>query len=165
MPRRAARTLGASAAAECDDPVVDSDTRVCPFCGEPPTLAGDPADAVAEFVEAMRAAGNPGAARTPMSKPGRFGTTRHVVGWVVRPVVRDERDEAGGYEAGLFLTTEGRLHRLESASRGAGQRDVPRYVDTVGPELDRPPSADRLPRELAALLRDLGVDSEPTGRR
>jgi hypothetical protein len=112
---------------------------------------------VAGFVAAMHAAGDPGAARTPRSEPGFLGRTQHAHGWVVRAVERDAAAPRGRYEPGLFVTVEGRLHSLMSASRGAGTRDGARYVDLVGPELAEPVHDARLAADLAAALRANGV--------
>lgn len=117
--------------------------------------AGRPADeAAAAFLAAMGAAGNPGAARTPLAKPGAFGRTRHVHGWVVRPVEREDPEaDANRYEPGLFLTTGGSFHRLDSTARGWGQREGLRFSDIVGPEIADLPVDDGLLEDLAALRR------------
>jgi hypothetical protein len=164
---------------------MDADARVCPFCGEPPgtgvfcaacgrNLAqveqlptrrewegdreGDgasappsPAAAVAAFVAAMHGARDPGATRVPLAEPGFLGRTRHVDGWVVKAVDHD----AG--EAGLFVTVDGRLHRLDTASRGLGQRADAVQIDTVGPEAGERADARRLAEDLAAVLRANGL--------
>jgi hypothetical protein len=158
--------------------------RVCPFCGEQPgagvfceacgrnlagveqlptraewegerrpASAGPPgaADALAAFLAAMHDAGDPGAARTPRAEPGFLGRTRYETGWIVRAVDREAQ------EPGLFVTVDGRLHRVESATRGAGQRARAGYVDLVGAELPVPPQPERLARELAAVLAANGL--------
>ena len=113
-----------------------------------------PVASVDAFLAAMRAAGDPGVVELPESRPGFFGRTRHAHGWVVRPVSRDPADASRSYTHGVFLTTGGRLRRLESATRGWGQRAAPRYLDTVGPELDASQrDHTRLLAELAAILR------------
>lgn len=167
------------------------DPRVCPFCGEPPgsgvfcaacgrnlaqveqlptraewerardadgsSSAPAPAAAVAAFVAAMHAAGDPGATRLPLAEPGFLGRTRHVDGWVVRAAGHGEERR----EPGLFVTLDGRLRRLESSTRGLGQRADVTYLETVGPEAGEPDDARRLAAELAAVLRAHGLD-EPS---
>ena len=152
--------------------------RVCPFCGEPPgpgvfcsacgrNLSGveqlptrsewegaepEPAPegiSLAAFVEAMHAAGDPGAARVRRTKPGFLGRARHAEGWIVRASRRGS-DPKAPYERGLFVTTDGTLHLLESSLRGI-QREEVHYDDVVGPEVAEPDDG-RLPGELAALL-------------
>lgn len=118
------------------------------------------ADAVAAFVAAMHRAGDPGAADMPLADPGFLGRTKHVRGWVVRAVDRDDDDPPSVYEPGLFVTVEGHLHRLDRATRGLGQRAAAGYVDSVGPEVGEPAHDERLAGELAAVLRASGLDSE-----
>jgi hypothetical protein len=152
---------------------------VCPFCGEPPgpgvfcaacgrNLGGverlptaaewaadsprEAADAVAAFLDAMHAAGDPGVTELPAGKPTMLGRTRHVQGWVVRPVDREDFEKPARYEPGLFLTVDGAFHRLDSELRGWGQRDFPRYVHTASAEPVDVPVDDRLSEELAAVL-------------
>jgi hypothetical protein len=115
-------------------------------------LADRCAEATAAFLIAMNAAGDPGATKTPMARRSGFGRTRHVVGWVLRAVERDENLPSRRYEPGLVLTTEGRLHRLDNEIRGWGTRDFPQYQHTVDPDpLDMPADA------LATVLDDNGV--------
>jgi hypothetical protein len=157
--------------------------RVCPFCGEPPgpgvfcaacgrnlssveqlpTRAewqGAPAQpaaggvSLAAFAEAMRAAGEPGAAKMRLTKPGFLGRTQHTRGWVVRPCERGP-DPKAPYVRGLFVTTDGELRLLESTLRGI-QRDEVHYDDVVGPAVEDPDDG-RLPAELAAVLRSNGI--------
>ena len=45
------------------------------------------------------------------------------------------------------------VHRLEIATRGAGQRNTARIVETVGPEISDPADARGLAKDLAAALR------------
>lgn len=152
--------------------------RVCPFCGEPPgsgvfceacgrNLSGverlptrsewegaapEPAAdgvSLSAFLQAMHAAGDPGAAKVRLAKPGFLGRAQHALGWVVRASERGP-DPKAPYERGLFVATDGTLHVLESALRGI-QRDEVRYDDVVGAERAEPD--DRLPAELAAVLR------------
>jgi hypothetical protein len=159
---------------------MDGDARVCPFCGEepgpgvfcaacgrnlsqveqlptrrawelerapddaPPPAAA--ADTVARFVAAMHAAGDPGTTRLPLAEPGFLGRTRHAEGWVVA-------------QAGLFVTVDGRLHRLDSATRGLGQRAEAVHLDTVGPEAGESADAARLATALEDVLRAHGVEA------
>jgi hypothetical protein len=181
---------------------MESDVRVCPFCGHPPGVgmfcescgrnlaeverlptraewattqpggdAGAPgadgrpldercAEATTAFLAAMHAAGDPGAAKLPGSTGSGFRRARRPEAWVLRPVDR-EPDDPFTYEPGLVLTTEGRFHRLESQVRGWGQRDFPRYHDTVDPDPIDMPCDERLIGELAALLRANDVAIEP----
>ena len=161
-----------------------TDTRVCPFCGEPPgagvfcaacgrNLAdidrlptreewGAGRDGpVAAFLGAMRAAGNPGTQTFPMpaAKRGIFSRTPEATAWVVRPVAWDDRDNPRRHEPGLVLTTDGAFHVLESQVRGWGQRDFPRFYETVEPEPVAVPADDGLAAALDALLREHGVAS------
>jgi hypothetical protein len=110
------------------------------------------------FLAAMHAAGDPGATKVIRAEPGFLGRAQHARGWVVRAVGRDPDDPSGPYEPGLFVTVEGRLHRLTSKTRGMGQRDGVRYVDLVGPEVTEPEPDEPLSGELAAVLRANGLD-------
>jgi hypothetical protein len=111
------------------------------------------ADATAAFLETMRAAGNPGAVRTPMSKRSPFRRAGSAHGWVLRPVDREDFEGPRHYEPGLVLTVEGRFHRLDSELRGWGQRDFPHYEHTVEPDAIEMPVSERLIGELATVLR------------
>ena len=115
--------------------------------------------AVASFLDAMRAAGNPGVKEFFTGKRSLFRRTPVVRGWIVRPVDREDFEEPRRYVPGLVLSVEGRLHRLDSELRGWGQRDFPRYDHTVSLEAVDPPRADRLPAELAEALTARGVDA------
>jgi hypothetical protein len=120
------------------------------------------ADATTAFLAAMRAAGNPGAVRTPMSKRSAFRRAGSAHGWVLRPVDREDFEEPRRYEPGLVLTVEGRFHRLHSQLRGWGQRDFPAYHHTVEPDPIEMPVSDRLIDELATVLREHGLgDADP----
>jgi hypothetical protein len=120
---------------------------------EPPAPAGtlSAAEAVAAFLVAMHAAGDPGATKVARAEPGFLGRTQHAHGWLVRAGGGDDaapdRDRPG-----LFLTVDGHLHHLTSATRGLGQRDGVRYVDIVGPEVTALDGEERLAGELAAVL-------------
>ena len=76
-------------------------------------------DAIAAFLAAMHAAGDPGAATMRRTEPGFFGRTRHVRGWVVRSVVRGDDDAQGPGTPGLFVSVDGHLHRLDSTTHRA----------------------------------------------
>jgi hypothetical protein len=155
-------------------------TRVCPYCGEPPgegvfcaacgrnlagveqlptreEWAGGAAVTTEAFLAAMRAAGNPGATRTPLPSSGLFKRTGHVEGWVVRPVDREDFEEPKRYEPGLVLSVEGRWHVLQSELRGHGQRNFPHYEHHVDPDPVDPPQDGRLSADLAAVLEANGV--------
>ena len=114
--------------------------------------------AVASFLDAMGAAGNPGVKEFFTGKRSLFRRTPAVRGWIVRPVDREDFEEPRRYVPGLVLSVEGRLHRLDSELRGWGQRDFPRYDHTVSLEAVDAPHADRLPAELAEALTARGVD-------
>jgi hypothetical protein len=118
------------------------------------------AEATSAFLAAMHAAGDPGAGKLPSSGGSGFRRPRRREGWVLRPV-RHYDDEPTRYDAGLVLTTEGRFHRLGSEVRGWGQRDFPRYHETIGPEPIEMPVDERLIDELAALLAANDVAVEP----
>jgi hypothetical protein len=121
------------------------------------------ADATAAFLAAMRAVGNPGAVRTPMSKRSPFRRAGSVHGWVLRPVDREDFEEPRRYEPGLVLSVEGRFHRLHSELRGWGQRDFPRYDHTVEPDAIDMPVTERLIGELDTVLRAHGLgDAGPS---
>jgi hypothetical protein len=174
---------------------MESDVRVCPFCGQPPgpgmfceacgrnlaaverlptraewaggvtspdpgLLADRCAEATAAFLAAMHATGDPGATKTPT--PGGSGLRRARLphSWVLRAVRREPDDDLQHYEPGLVLTTEGHFHRLESEVRGWGQRDFPRFHDTVDPDPIELPVEERLIDELAGVLRDNDVTGE-----
>ena len=115
--------------------------------------------AVASFLDAMRAAGNPGVKEFFTGKRSLFRRTPVVRGWIVRPVDREDFEEPRRYVPGLVLSVDGRFHRLDSELRGWGQRDFPRYVHTVSLEPVDPPRADRLAAELSTALSARGVDT------
>ncbi len=115
------------------------------------------AEATAAFLAAMRAAGNPGSVRTPVSKRSAFRRAGTVDGWVLRPVDREDFEKPRRYEPGLVLTVEGRYHRLHSELRGWGQRDFPHYHHTVEADPIDMPAEERLIGELAAVLEAHGL--------
>ena len=126
-------------------------------------LAERCADATAAFLAAMRAAGNPGAVRTPVSERSAFRRGGRVRGWVLHPVDREDFEKPRRYEPGLVLTVEGRFHRLHSELRGWGTRDFPHYQHTVEPDAIDMPVTERLIDELATMLRNHGVgDTDPS---
>lgn len=127
--------------------------------GEPPvdSLATRAVDATAAFLEAMRAAGNPGATEIPTGKPSAFRRARRLRGWVVRPVDREDFEKPKRYEPGVVLTVDGRFHRLDSELRGWGQRDFPHYEHTASPDPIDVPLEERLLGELAAVRAANGV--------
>jgi len=125
------------------------------------SLAERCAEATAAFLAAMRAAGNPGAETTPMSKRSTFRRAGSADGWVLRPVDREDFQEPRRYEPGLVLTVEGRFHGLHSELRGWGQRNFPHYHHTVEPDPVDMPVEERLIAELAAVLSANGVAGEP----
>jgi hypothetical protein len=119
----------------------------------PPEPAAD--TAVAEFVAAMRDAGNPGVAEFPAGRPRAFRRIPRVTGWVVRPVDREDFEKPRRYVPGLLLSVDGRFHQLDSELRGFGQRDFPQYEHRVSPEPVDPPLDGRLAGELAQLRASL----------
>jgi hypothetical protein len=125
-------------------------------------LAARCADATAAFLAAMRAAGNPGAVRTPMSKRSAFRRAGSAHGWALRPVDREDFEKPPRYEPGLVLTVEGRFHRLHSELRGWGQRDFPHYHHTVEPDAIDMPVEERLIDELTTVLRTHGLGDSDT---
>ena len=128
---------------------------------DPRPLADRCAEATAAFLAAMRSAGDPGVTKTLISGGSGLRRPRHVQGWVLRPVNREHHDDPLRYEPGLVVTTDGRFHRLESEVRGWGQRDFPRYHETVDPQPIDTPVEERLIGELASVLRDNGVAGKP----
>jgi hypothetical protein len=126
----------------------------------PPTLSVSPSEATSAFLEAMRAAGNPGTTRLPVPdapKEGFLRRTPEVEGWVVRPVVWDDRDDPKRHEPGLLLTTGGTYHRIDSQIRGWGQRNFPVFHDTAAAGALDAPDDGRLPADLYAVLREHGA--------
>ena len=124
---------------------------------EPPERGAEQAErctwAVADFLAAAAAAGNPGTAPFTTGKPGMFRRAPELDAWVVRPVDREDFEEPHRYEPGLALALDGRFHRLDSELRGWGQRDFPRYEHTASPEPVDVPASDRLLAEVQALSR------------
>ena len=127
----------------------------------PEQLAERCAAAVAAFLAAMHAAGDPGTTDTFPRGTG-LRRAKHPRAWVLRKVARDpDDDDVRRYEPGLVLTVEGAFHVLESEVRGWGQRDFPRFVDTAAVEPTAMPVEGRLIGELDAVAREHGVAAEP----
>jgi hypothetical protein len=183
-------------------PGMDSEVRVCPFCGQRPgvgvfcdacgrnlstveqlptrvewehgqsaspaapdsrPLADRCAAATAAFLAAMRAAGDPGAAKAPLSGGSGLRRTRRPHAWALRQVNQLNDDPWHyEYEPGLLLTTEGRFHLLKSEVRGWGQARFPRYADVADRDPIEMPVEERLIEELAAVLRANDVPQPPT---
>jgi hypothetical protein len=120
-------------------------------------LADRCAQATADFLAAMHAAGNPGATKTAVAGSG--WRRRHVEGWVVRAVERDDNLPPKRYESGLVLTVEGAFHQLDNKVRGYGTRDFPRYEHSVAPDQIDMPMEPRLIAELAAVLAANGLEA------
>lgn len=115
---------------------------------DPRPIAGRCAEATAAFLEAMRAAGNPGAATIAAGKRPAFRRQPTIRGWILREVDREDFEEPRRYEPGLVLTVDGAFHRLDSELRGWGQRDFPRYEQTVSEAPIDMPADERLLDEL-----------------
>jgi hypothetical protein len=118
-------------------------------------LADRCAEATAAFLAAMHAAGDPGTKRTQI--PGSGWRRRHLDGWVVRAVERDDHLPPKHYEPGLVLSVEGEFHVLDNQVRGYGTRDFPAYEHTVAPDPIEMPVEPRLIAELAAVLAANGL--------
>jgi hypothetical protein len=111
----------------------------------------DVQSAVREFLEALRAAGNPGTVELDAGKPRTFGRTPHLTGWIVVPVDREDFVAPRRYEPGLVLSVDGTFHRLDSELRGYGQRDFPQYQHRVSRDPVEPPAAEVVIAALAQL--------------
>ena len=161
---------------------MDPATRVCPFCGRPPgpgvfceacgrNLAavdrlptagelGATAEpisaqaAVRDFLDAMRAAGDPGTVELQRGKRRTLGRTPRLTGWIVVPVDREDFDGPRRYEPGLVLSVDGTFHRLDSELRGWGQRDFPHYEHRVSADPVELPAGVDLVAALARLRTD-----------
>ena len=113
------------------------------------------AEATANFLAAMHAAGDPGTKQTPMS--GSTWRRRHVEGWVVRAVERDDHLPPKHYEPGLVLSVDGAFHVLDNEVRGYGTRDFPAYEHKVAPNSIEMPVEARLIAELGSVLAANGI--------
>jgi hypothetical protein len=120
-------------------------------------LADRCAEATAAFLDAMHAAGDPGATKTAMSGRSGFRRPKQVQGWVVRAVDRDDQLPPKRYESGLVLTIEGAFHQLDNEVRGYGTRDFPTYEHTVAPDPIEMPAEARLIADLGATLAANGL--------
>ena len=138
----------------------EADATAAPASAAGPAPAAvpvSPAEATAAFLDAMRAAGNPGTTTLPVPdapKEGLLRRTPEVEGWVVRPVVWDDRDNPKHHQPGLLLTTGGTYHRINSQIRGWGQRNFPVFFDTAAADALDPPDDGRLAADLDAVLRE-----------
>jgi len=121
-------------------------------------LADRCAEATAAFLAAMHAAGDPDA--TKMLITGSGWRRRHLRGWIVRAVERDDNLPPKRYEPGLFLTVEGAFHQLDNEVRGYGTRNFPTYEHSVGPEPIATPAEPRLIADLAAVLAANGLEPD-----
>ena len=122
-------------------------------------LADRCAEATAAFLAAMHAAGDPGTKKTAMSRRAGFRRPKQILGWVVRPVDRDDHLPPKRYESGLVLSVEGAFHTLDNEVRGYGTRDFPAYEHSVSPEAIEMPVEPRLIAELAAVLVANGLEA------
>jgi hypothetical protein len=120
-------------------------------------LADRCAQATADFLAAMHAAGDPGATKTAVAGSG--WRRRHVKGWVVRAVERDENLPPQRYESGLVLTVDGAFHQLDNVVRGYGTRNFPAYEHSVGSDPVDMPVDPRLIAELGAVLAANGLEA------
>ena len=140
----------------------DATGALAPAEGPAPAAvpAVSPAEATGAFLDAMRAAGNPGTTTLPVPdapKEGLLRRTPGVEGWVVRPVVWDDRDNPRHHQPGLLLTTGGTYHRINSQIRGWGQRNFPVFFDTAAADALDPPDDGRLAADLGAVRREHGA--------
>jgi hypothetical protein len=120
-------------------------------------LADRCAEATAAFLAAMHAAGDPGTTKPLLAGSG--WRRRHVHGWTVRAVERDDNLPPKRYESGLFLTVAGDFHQLDNEVRGYGTRDFPAYEHSVGPEPIAMPVEPRLIADLTAVLAANGLEA------
>ena len=107
----------------------------------------------------MHAAGDPGTKKTKMAGGSGFRRAKHIEGWVVRAVERDDHLPPQHYESGLVLSVEGTFHQLDNEARGYGTRDFPAWEHTVAPEPRPMPVEARLIAELGALLAANGLEA------
>ena len=105
------------------------------------------------------AAGNPGTTKTLIAGSG--WRRRHLEGWVVRAVDRDENLPPQRYESGLVLSLDGAFHVLDNQARGYGTRDFPAWEHTVSSDPVAMPTEARLIADLAAVLAANGLEPEP----
>jgi hypothetical protein len=119
-------------------------------------LADRCAEATTAFLAAMHAAGDPGTSKILVA--GSSWRRRHVRGWIVRPVERDDNLPPKRYESGFVLTVEGAFHQLDNEVRGYGTRDFPAYEHSVGSDPIATPAEPRLVAELNALLAANGLE-------
>ena len=96
-----------------------------------------------------------------MSGGSGFRRAKHVVGWTIRPVDRDDHLPPKRYESGLVLSVEGVFHQLDNQARGYGTRDFPVWEHSVAPEPVEMPVEPRLISELGAVLAAHGLEAGP----
>ena len=118
-------------------------------------LADRCAEATAAFLGAMHAAGDPGITKTAIAGSG--WRRRHVEGWDVRAVERDETLPPQRYESGLVLSLDGAFHALDNQARGYGTRDFPVWEHTVSSDPVAMPVEARLIADLGAVLAANGL--------
>jgi hypothetical protein len=117
--------------------------------------------AIREFLDAMRAAGNPATVEIQCGKRRAFGRTPRLTGWIVVPVDREDFEAPRRYEPGLVLSVDGTWHRLDSELRGWGQRDFPHYEHRVSSDPVEPPATEELLAALARLREDYARSLRP----
>jgi hypothetical protein len=113
------------------------------------------AEATADFLATMHAAGDPGTKQTLLSGSG--WRRRHLDGWIVRAVERDDHLPPKHYVPGLVLSVAGTFHVLDNEVRGYGTRDFPAYEHTVAPDSIEMPVEARLIAELGSVLAANGL--------
>jgi hypothetical protein len=125
-------------------------------------LADRCAEATADFLAAMHAAGDPGTIEMAITGKTGFFKTPKIVGWIVRTVERNEDAEEIAelkrFVPGLLITPDGVFHRIDSEVKGWGQRDFPQFHDSADGDQLEMPVEERLIGELAAVLREHGVE-------
>jgi hypothetical protein len=121
-------------------------------------LADRCAEATAAFLAAMHAAGDPGTTKTLIAGSG--WRRRHLEGWVVRAVERDDNLPPQRYESGLVLALDGAFHALDNQARGYGTRDFPVWEHSVSADPVAMPVEARLIADLGAVLAANGLAPE-----
>jgi hypothetical protein len=119
-------------------------------------LADRCAEATAAFLAAMHAAGDPGKTKTLIAGSG--WRRRHLEGWIVRAVERDDNLPPKRYESGLVVSLDGAFHALDNQARGYGTRDFPVWEHTVSADPVAMPVEARLIADLGAVLAANGLE-------